>query len=275
MAMSVENKARLAFAITVLLALTATGIWYASTSGRYATYQIRTLDSVSGLMAGAPVEFRGVEVGKVKRVELVDRDSVSILIDVAKRTPVTAATVAGITARGLASRGFMGYVCISLHDVGSDFRPLQTAAGSEYPIIRAEPSTSVNLDMTIGQLNRNVEYLTERLQSVLDDNTLASLRQSVGNLQQVTRMLAANNRRLDSLIMHSEAASREVGPLLQSSKDTVSAMQHQFLPEAYRTLSTLEELSKSLGGVASKIDRDPSVLIRGSPRPSPGPGEAR
>ena len=68
MTMSVENRARVAFGLLILLGIAAALIWYDIASGRYATFEIRTQDPVSGLIADAPVEFHGVEVGRIPNV---------------------------------------------------------------------------------------------------------------------------------------------------------------------------------------------------------------
>src|SRR5512139_1866746 len=149
MKMSIENRARLAFAAIVVVALATGLIVYLYSSSQYTTYQIVTQDSVSGLIADAPVEFHGVEVGKVRSVELNAPHSVTILLDIRKEVPVTTATVATITSRGLATRGFTGYVYISLEDSGIDPHPLVPETGSSFPRIHTAPARSVNLDTAI------------------------------------------------------------------------------------------------------------------------------
>lgn len=308
MKISIENRARLAFAAVMLLVAAAGLAWYFLTSGQYATYQIRTQDAVSGLIKDAPVEFHGVEVGKVEQVDLIDPRSVSILLSIRKDAPVTAATVATITGRGLATRGFTGYVYVDLEDVGTDFRPLTAAPGNPFPEIRTAKARSLNLDVAINEVNERVQVVTDLLQSVLDQKTVASLKESVDNLQQVTRTLAANNQRLGAILVNAERASNQLQPLLASSSDTVKtlqtqtlpqaqqtlvnldnlagslrgmaangndavmALQTQILPQAYKTLTNLDNLSSSLNGMATRINRDPSILIRGARLP-PGPGE--
>lgn len=97
---SAESLARWAFALLLLLGGAAAFAWFALASSRYATYEIRTHDPVSGLMADAPVEFHGVEVGRVARVELIDPGAVSVLLHIRKDAPVSTATVATVTSRG-------------------------------------------------------------------------------------------------------------------------------------------------------------------------------
>ena len=315
MSLSIANRARLAFAIAVLLVTVAAAVWYYQTSGRFKTYQILTKDSVSGLIAGAPVEFHGVDVGRVTKVELTGPSSVRILLQVDKDAPINNATVATITARGLATRGFTGYVYILLENVGTDYRPLTVAAGKRYPRIPSLPSRSVNLDTAISQVNQNVQALTDLLRTMLDEDTIASFKRAVGNMQEVTRMLADNQQRLNTIIANTEQASGRLGPLLDRSTDTVQALQQvshmlatnqerlnaiivnteqasgrlgplldsssnsvnalqlQVLPEAYRTMATLNRLSNSMNRLTDKIDRNPAILLRGSTPPPLGPGE--
>jgi phospholipid/cholesterol/gamma-HCH transport system substrate-binding protein len=160
-----DRKAHFLFAaVLVVGALLALG-WCIADAAGYRVYQITTADAVSGLVVDAPVEFHGVDVGKVKRVELTGPRSVSILLGIKDSAPMTAATVATITSRGLATRGYTGYVYVSLEDVGEDKRPITTAQGADYPVIRTAPSRVVSVDMAIDQLNRNVEGLSRILES--------------------------------------------------------------------------------------------------------------
>ncbi|HEV8256369.1 MAG TPA: MlaD family protein [Casimicrobiaceae bacterium] len=307
----INTKANLAFIAFILISTVAGTIWYFLSANQYATYQIYTQDSVSGLIVDAPIEFHGVGVGRVKSIKLVNPHSVNVVLSIEKTAPVTSASVATITSRGLATRGFTGYVYISLEDVGTDFQKLTAGPGEGYPIIRTAPSKFVTLDTTLNQVSENVQAVTELLQSILDQKTIVSLKQSADSLQQVTKVLAGNTKKLNSIVANTERASNRFGPLLdsshdtvralqtqilpeaqkafssveqasnrfepllESSQDTLRALQTQILPEAHKTLSNLDKLSGALTGAATKINRDPSIMIRGAARPPPGPGEVR
>jgi phospholipid/cholesterol/gamma-HCH transport system substrate-binding protein len=330
---NINVKARLTFVALLLGSIVAAAIWYLFSVNQYTTYQIYTEDSVSGLIADAPIEFHGVDVGKVKSIKLVNAHSVSIVLRIDKTAPVTSTSVATITSRGLATRGFTGYVYISLEDKGTDSRPLTTPPGAPYPIIPTGPSQAMTLDTTIYQASENVQVISELLQSILDKKTIESLKQSADNMQRVTKVLAENTNKLNSIVANTERASHRLGPLLESSRetvrvlqtqilpeahkalsnleplleashetvtalqtqilpethralidldplvesshDTVRALQTQILPEAHKALTDLDNLSTTLTGVANKINRDPSILIRGTTPPPPGPGEAK
>jgi phospholipid/cholesterol/gamma-HCH transport system substrate-binding protein len=300
----INTMARLMFVTVLLISAVVGAIWYMHSVSEYATYQIYTQDPVSGLTVDAPIEFHGVEVGKVKNIRLVNSRSVAIVLRIDKSAPVTSASVATITSRGLATRGYTGYVYISLDDVGIDSRPLATRSGEPYPIIRTAPSKVITLDTSINQVKDNVQVITALLQSVLDKKTIMSLQQSVDSLQKLSKTLADNTQKLNSIVANTERASHRLEPLLksgddtlrqiqtqivpevhealtnlellvESSHDTVSALQMQILPEARKTLINLDNLSTTFTGVATKINRDPSILIRGTTPPPPGPGESK
>ncbi|MFL9916302.1 MlaD family protein [Paraburkholderia fungorum] len=290
-------KAGFAFVAFLLVSTVAVAVWYFVSLSQYATYQIYTQESVSGLVADAPVEFHGVEVGKVKSVRLVNSHSVGIVLSIDKTAPVSSITVATITSRGLATRGFTGYVCIALEDVGINPRPLTARPGEAYPTIPTAPSKVVTLDTTINQVNANFQVVTELLKSILDTKTVASLKQSADNLQQVTKALAENTNKLNSIVANTERASHRFEPLLQSSDETVRvlqtqilpeahsllqssdvavrALQTQILPEAHKALFNLDNLSSSFADLATRLNRDPSIVIRGTAQRPLGPGEEK
>jgi hypothetical protein len=79
-----HGKAKLLFAAVLCVAALAAGLYYRHYSAQYTTYRVETHDPVSGLIVDSPVEFHGVEVGNVTKIELTDPRTVSILLRVAK-----------------------------------------------------------------------------------------------------------------------------------------------------------------------------------------------
>ena len=280
--MNVEDRAWFLFGVLLLVGTAAGLAWYVLASTRYATFEIRTADPVSGLITDSPVEFHGVEVGKVRRLRLVDPHSVSILLYVRREAPVTRATVATITARGLATRGFTGYVYVALEDSGVDRRPLAPLPGESYPLIRSAPFRAVTLDTTISEVKQDVQQLTDLMHTVLDQKTVEALKRSVDDLRKITEVLATNSQRLDATIasaarttLNAERLSRDVKPMLESSQQVVKTLQNEILPETDDAIVRVSELSTSLKEISSEIERNPAVLVRGRSPPTPGPGEKK
>jgi phospholipid/cholesterol/gamma-HCH transport system substrate-binding protein len=314
-----HQKAKLLFIAVLCVILLAAGLWYLRSSAQYTTYRIETHYSVSGLIVDSPVELHGVEVGHVTRIELTDPQTVGILLRVTKDAPVSKATVATLTARGLAARGFTGYVYVALENIGTESGPLTIEPGQHFPVIPTTPSLTDTMDTTIADAVKQVHLLTQLLQSVLDDKAVASLKKSIEGFQEIMATLVANNGRLDSLIINTERDSRDIGrlldgktieslkrsldglqeitatltandarlgslivnaerdsrtlgPLLEASNTTVRKLDTEALPRLYQSLDNLDSLAHSLNGLAEKITKDPSAVIRGTATP-PGPGE--
>src|SRR6202011_4951934 len=111
-----------------------------------------------------------------------------------------------------------------------------------------------------------------------------------------SKVLANNTQKLNSIVANTERASHRfepllksaddtlrriqtqilpevrealtnLEPLLESSQDTVRALQMQILPEARNALIDLDNRSTTFSGMAIKINRDPSILIRGTAPP--------
>lgn len=248
MKMTTERRAAVAFAGVLLLAAAAVAGWFAWSSVRAAHYEIRTADSVSGLIAGAPVEFHGVEVGHVTRVALAGPGAVRIRIEVDRLAPVSTATVATVTGRGLAARGFTGYVYVSLEDRGPGGVPLRAAADGGPPVIAAAPSRLANLDTVVGEMNQAVQSAHALLRETLDPQTVAALQRTVRSVDQLAQTLAANGARLDAVIARAEAASRRLPPLVDRSAAVAETLQMQTLPRTLDTLAAIERTSTVVGG---------------------------
>jgi phospholipid/cholesterol/gamma-HCH transport system substrate-binding protein len=321
---TVYGKARLLFLAFLLAGGIASLAWKIWSDSNYRTYWIETPDPVSGLIVDAPVELHGVEVGKVTNIQLIDADTVRVQLSVAKSTPISRATVATITSRGLAARGFTGYVYIALENTAAESGPLVRKRGQPYPLIPTGRSRIVTIDTVAAEVTEKVEEITRLLdqvldektvaslkrtltgleeitrilQPVLDEKTVASLRQSADALQEITRLLravldaktvaslrhsvdglseimttlATNDRRIESLILNAERDSRDLRPLVETSSVTVRELNTRVLPQFYRTVSDLQDLTRTMNGMANRLARDPSAVLRGTVTP-PGPGE--
>ena len=94
---------------------------------------------------------------------------------------------------------------------------------------------------------------TDLMRSVLDKKSVTSLRQSIDNLQQVSKALADNSAKLDSIITATERASRRIEPLLESSQNAVNSVQDvsrqvgPLLESGQNTARSLQSASGRLG----------------------------
>lgn len=260
------------FVIFLISAIILAIIWLSSGLNveNYSTYQVNMQEAVTGLSIDATVEYNGVNVGSVKKIALHpdDPQSVELLLNIKNDTPVTYGTIAT-----LATRGLTGITYIALKDKGQDLRPLQALKGQNYPIIKAGPSLLLQLNTALQRLTDSLGLVGDTFKNLFDQQNLQSIKDTLVNMREITGNLAANNKRLNDILINTSIASQRLPSLIQSSQQTLRAFENQTLPQTNHIISNLDTITNNLTGLSDEIRDNPSMLIRGKqPRPL-GPGE--
>ena len=197
-----EEKVNFAVVGVFVLALGAAfvaGVLWLSSGGAYRrtyeTYQTYMRESVSGLSRDAPVRYRGVEVGRVRRMALAPAhiEQVQLTLDIERGTPVRQDTMAVLRVQGLT-----GIAYVELTGGSNDAPPLEARPGETYPVIRSGPSLMVRLDSAITTLLTNLNRTSERLGDLLDEDSRRDFRQTLGDLRLLSHTLAARSATIDS-----------------------------------------------------------------------------
>src|ERR1700690_2363080 len=94
-----------AFVLLVIAMAVSFVFWYTDQQDKrtYQRYEIYFQGSVSGLTAGSPVRYLGVDVGKVARI-LIDpqtRNRVEVIADIESTAPIDARTLASLSLQGV------------------------------------------------------------------------------------------------------------------------------------------------------------------------------
>ena len=141
------------FIIGFSIAAAIFAVWLGST-GRHddVLYRIHFPDSVSGLTAGDPVKFRGVDVGTVKSMIINPDNPRLVLVEVRlrKETPVKTDTRASLALKGLT-----GVVYIELN--GGDPAAKTLLAVTPQDKIPEIPSEKTGLKAMLDELPKLVE----------------------------------------------------------------------------------------------------------------------
>jgi phospholipid/cholesterol/gamma-HCH transport system substrate-binding protein len=295
--------------VLVLGAALIGGILWLSSGGAartaYDTYLTYMDESVSGLSLDAPVRYRGVEVGRVRRIALAPSniEQVQLTMEIERGTPVKVDTVAILRTQGLTGIGY-----IELTKGLQDSPPLLAKPGERYPVIRSGPSLIARLDSAISSLLTNVNRSSESFNALMDETNRAAITQTLADLRVVSSALAARASAIDAGLANGaramENAARLTGELSQlaeriqrsadafdrmsatiartsekanDSLDRARAEAGQFaaetLPEVQQLVTDLRELTGSLRRFSEQLERNPSVLLYGKPASKRGPGE--
>jgi paraquat-inducible protein B len=217
-----------------------------------AHYMLHFDQSVRGLKVGAPVEFRGIQIGQVRDMKLewdrsANRFRIPVLIEIeperignvdgegsaARRAALDGLVKAGLRAQLKSGSLLTGQLLVDL-DMHAEAEPAEIVWNDRYPEFPTVPTP-------LEEIANSVTQIAKRLERVPLDEIAVSLRASLdalhSTLGQAERTLASAN----GLV----AAGSPVNTELR------------------RALTELTDAARSLGLAADQIERQPNSLIFG------------
>ena len=280
-------------------------VWLAqfSFNQHYDEYRINFHGPVSGLSVGGEVQFNGIKVGEVTRIDLDPADANLIHTDIRIQhgTPVRVDSIATTAAQGITG---VKFVQIS---PGSRQQPLlREASDARRPEIRAGRGRFEGIVQDASALMRDGAQALTRINRILSDDNLRTLSLAIGDVGATTAELR-NNRamfaninstftRLDRAaadLQQTAAATRRtmgggtrgtLGEVATAATDlrvavgdlrrlitrvdgSVAQMSSSTLPQMTSALATIQETAEALDRLTSDIRQDPrGTLTRPSGR---------
>src|SRR6266540_7396827 len=194
------------FALVLAAALVAAGLWFRRDDIRLARYVVSTTSSVAGLKVEAPVQYRGVHVGRVESIKIEPGVSgrINVRIGVQEDTPVTKSTYAQ-----LGYQGVTGLAYVSLNDDGTSSELLK-AGDREPPRIDLRPSVfDSSLDLVAA-----VNELSGRMNDLLNEENRRLVTRVLGGIERASLRTAELAERLqpgaEKLFVEIGALSRKL-----------------------------------------------------------------
>ena len=296
------------FVLVLGAALIAGVLWLASGGAVQKTYDLYLAiadESVAGLNLNAPVKYSGVDVGKVREIQLDpgNPQRVNLLFAIERGTPIKEDTVAVLKTQGLT-----GIAYVELSGGARDSPPLLATAGGGYPVIRTKPSLSARLENVLTNVLAKLDSTSNNINAILSDENRAAFKSALADIAAVARTVAARKDTLEAGITNAartfENTSRiaaQAGPVIDRigrSADAIEKMGNEVartsagagktvnavgadvkrftaetLPELERLLGELSVLATSLRRLSEQTERDPRGLLFGRKAVPEGPGE--
>lgn len=274
------------FVTVSLLALTIFIIWLAGThdARNYQRFTIHFKDPVSGLKNGAVVQYRGVDVGRVRDVRLSPRrnDLIKVDIEVDETTPISKSTEAS-----LAQQGITGIVYIELTTKEGDTEPPQRVDGERYPVIVGRGTQLSKLFQDVPEISKQVLELSKKLNAVFDEETVASLSATFKNIEAMSRdmngLLSEENVANTTITLRNAAEASEgvdemvarfnktadeidqavatLNGILNDNRGDIDRFTGSGLKEITEMSRETKKMAESVRRLADKLEQEPSRLI--------------
>ena len=297
------------FVLVLGSALIAGVLWLASGGAfqtKYDPYLAISDESVAGLNLNAPVKYNGVDVGKVRSIQLdaENPERVRLVFAIKRGTPIKEDTVAVLKTQGLT-----GIAYVELGGGTRESPALRATDGETYPVIRTKPSLSARLENVLTNVLAKLDRTTSNIDAMLSVENQLAVKSALADLAAVMRTIAARKESLDKGIVsaartfdNSARVTAQLGPVIERigrSADAVEKMGNdaseatktagktinsmgadvqrftgETLPELERLLGELTVLSASLRRLSDQTQRNPSGLIFGRTPVPAGPGES-
>lgn len=280
-------------------------------------YSIYFSESVLGLNIDAPVKYRGISVGKVTSLEINPKNSeeVEVIITILNSTPIKSSTVAQLTSQGITG---LSYINLNLGD--NNAPNLEVKDGQKYPVIQTAPSFFNRFETQLGSvsnsltqtLNKTEELLNaenqkqislvlqrtanimEKMDRLLDDETIKNLQQSSKNLNSASNKLDTMMPNINKFVNNSVDWENKVSGSMQSIMTSYLGVRESMnaifkavssgefnlkeitkdvVPTLNNTLIEMQQLMIRTEGVLTQYERSPGDILFKQEQVKKGPGE--
>ncbi len=239
-----------AFVLLVIAMAVSFVFWYTDEKDKrtYQRYEIYFQGSVSGLTAGSPVRYLGVDVGKVVRIELDPqlRKRVQVTADIESAAPINGRTLASLTLQGVT-----GLLFIDLEEDPKAEGPGVLVQGHRYPIIRSVPSDFDVLLSNLPALAARASELVDRLNQVFSDENVTAFKTTINGVRRASESLPETVQEVKHLVIDMRNTSHEV----QSAAADLRAVTATSAPDIKLAIARVRDTTENLASVSAHLDR--------------------
>lgn len=222
-------------------------------------YYIMVTGTVTGLVEGGPVRYRGVNVGTVSdiRINPENVEEVRLTIEVPEDTPIKTDAIASLEPVGVT-----GGVYVEIQG-GSKDAPLLREKVSGIPVIPSRPSSIAAVLSKAPEVLENLMTISNRLTLLLNDDNQKSIGTLLANLAQASGNANDTMRNANLLIVdlrrQADTLSKQANVLMTTANDTVGKVGRDttvITAELAKTSKEINKLSASLAGMIEE-NREP------------------
>ncbi len=146
------------------------------------TYKLQMTESVSGLSKDSVVKFRGVDIGRVSKININPEniENIEVLLKIRRGVPIKEDMVAHMIMIGVT-----GLLSVEIDGGTNEAKTLEPT--EEYiPIIPTSPSLMSRATEGIGNLSDKITLLVEQAQKLLTDTNIEKIEKILNNIENIT-----------------------------------------------------------------------------------------
>jgi len=238
-----------AFVLLVIAMVVSFVFWYTDQQDKrtYQRYEIYFPGSVSGLTAGGPVRYLGVDVGKVVRIMLdpQQRKTVQVIVDIDSTAPIDDRTRASLSLQGVT-----GLLFIDLEQDPKAESAGVMAQGQRYPIIRSRRSDFDVLLSNLPALTTHLVELAAHFNDVFSDENVRSLKATLDHVRLASEHLPETVREVQQLVAELRRTTQEV----QGTVADLHSLVTKGSPDLEAAFANIRRISDNLATTTASLN---------------------
>jgi phospholipid/cholesterol/gamma-HCH transport system substrate-binding protein len=239
-------------AFMLLLIAMAVGfvLWYskAGDSRNYARYEIYFEGSVSGLDQGSAVQYLGVDVGRVRRLSIDSKNPsrVKVIADIDDTAPISAATRASLTMKGVT-----GLLFINLKQVQGSDASAPPPQGEAFPMIESMNSDFDALLTNLPELVGRATHLIDNIDKVFSEKNVNAVSQTLENMRATSQGLPKTAAKVSELIDDLKITLAEVNGAAAGIRNITDDSR----PQVKQALDSLRIAAENLSKTSERVSK--------------------
>jgi len=260
-------------------------LWLAKSDLDYKVnyYSIYFKGSVTGLTLGNPVNYLGVPVGTVKKIELDSEipGTVHLVVSIKDSVLIKEDAYASLELQGLT-----GYKLVQIYGGSKESPLLKAKKGQPYPVIPSRYSGVEEIMTTLPRMINKFTNLIDRFNATFNEQNRNRLSDTLKHVEVLSQKLAETSVPLKELVENTNIAAKnfnqEIKTLSHSTQHTLSEVDSitkeisSFLKdnkvaldtitqtssyELIQTLNDTREMVNSVKRLFEKLDENPRSLL--------------
>jgi len=228
-------------------------VWFAFWLSKYGmeeefdTYRLEMQESIAGLSIDASVKLRGVDVGKVSKMQINPKniEMVEVFVKIMKGIPIKEDMVAHTQMFGVT-----GLLSVDIEG-GTNTAKTLVPTEEYIPLIKTKPSFLSKLTDDLGGVSGKIEDILVQSQKLFSDHNI----ETMGSILDNTEKATARAKELEDKVMISLEA---VNTTLKEFRVTMAKVTTDFAEIKEATVPTIDKLmktSKNFNRVTLKIEK--------------------
>jgi phospholipid/cholesterol/gamma-HCH transport system substrate-binding protein len=238
-----------AFVLLVIAMAVSFVFWYTDQQDKrtYQRYEIYFPGSVSGLTAGSPVRYLGVDVGKVVRIMLdpQQRKTVQVTADIDSTAPIDDRTRASLSLQGVT-----GLLFVDLEQDPKAESSGGLAQGQRYPMIRSRRSDFDVLLSNLPELTTHLVELADHFNQIFSDANVRSIKATLENARLASERLPETVREAQQLLAEARRTTQEVQGTVAELRGLVT----EASPDLKATFANIHQISDNLAKTTTRLN---------------------